>query len=47
MATAVEEPSISLPVQSSGSCDIKTSSNKTDPGSHDAQPLGMCIPNMA
>ena len=45
MATAVEEPSLLF--QSAGSCDVKTSSNKTDPGSHDAQPSGICIHNMA
>ena len=38
MATAVEDRS--LPIQSTGSCDV---SNKTDPGSHDAQPSGMYI----
>ena len=36
METAVEEPS--LPGQSAGSCDV---SNKTVPGSHDAQSSGM------
>ena len=47
MAAAVEEATTSLPVQSAGSCDVKTSSNKIDPGSCDAQPSGMCIHNMA
>ena len=43
MAAAVEEATTSLPIQSAGSCDVKTSSNKIDPGSCDAQPSGMCI----